>query len=234
MARRYDDAVTGTGEGSRGTRSVRDAQWLRAATDRVPTAWIPGILTAVFLGAAAAFGGLEAVAAPPIATLEPGETHVNDMLSITVERAVLIDSFPEAGAYADPDKGQRILAMVVTAENVWDRPVQSMSDTSLTGSLRVPGLADPVPVAAARLDDGTNKPWLQPGMPAEIVVTWRISAEEVAAGDGITVEISDFSLQRGQIVFSGETWVSPVVAARTSVTVTDVGAGADAEQSGPS
>ena len=115
--------MTAPGDEPSGTRSARDAQWLRTATDRVPTAWIPGILTAVFLGAAAAFGGLEAVAAPPVETLQSGETHVNDMLSITVERAVLIDSLPDAGARADPEKGQRVVAAVVMAENVWDTAV---------------------------------------------------------------------------------------------------------------
>lgn len=208
---------------------MRNTRWLREATDRVPTAWIPGILTAVFLGAAAAFGGLEAVAAPPIATLQPGDEHRNDMLSITVERAVLIDTFPEAGASANDEEGERVLAVVVTAENVWDRAVPAENDVSLTGMLRASGLAEASPVSAARLDDGTNEPWLQPEMPVELVVTWIIDAGELAAGDEVDLELRDFTLQEGQIVFSGEAWIDPVVGARVSVPVTDVGAGADAD-----
>ena len=160
--------MTASGDDPRDSRSPRNTRWLRDVTDRVPTAWLPGIVTAVFLGAAAAFGGLEAVAAPPIATLQAGEEHRNDMLVFTVERAVLIDSFPEAGASANAEKGERVLAVVVTAENTWDRAVPAENDASLTGMLRAPSLADPVPVAAARFDDGTKAPWLQPQMPVHL------------------------------------------------------------------
>ncbi|MDT3317655.1 hypothetical protein Q9S71_12580 [Microbacterium sp. KSW4-11] len=221
--------MTASGDEPRGIRSPRNARWLRDVTDRVPTAWLPGIVTAVFLGAAAAFGGLEAVAAPPIANLQPGDEHRNDMLALTVERAVLIDSFPEAGASANAENGERVLAVVVTAENTWDRAVPAENDASLTGMLRAPSLADPVPVAAARFDDGTKEPWLQPGLPAELVVTWIIGADELAAGDELELELRDFTLQEGQIVFSGEVWIDPVVSARVSVPVTDVGSGADAQ-----
>ena len=222
--------MTASGDDPRDSRSPRNTRWLREVTDRVPTAWLPGIVTAVFLGAAAAFGGLEAVAAPPIATLQAGEEHRNDMLAFTVERAVLIDSFPEAGASANAEKGERVLAVVVTAENTWDRAVPAENDASLTGMLRAPSLADPVPVAAARFDDGTKEPWLQPGLPAELVVTWIIDEDELAAGDQIELDLRDFSLQQGQVVFSGDVWSDPVVTARIAIPVTDVGAGADAEQ----
>lgn len=211
-------------------RTARDARWLRTATDRVPTAWIPGILTAVFLGVAAAFGGLDAIAAPPISTLEPGETHTNAAFDLTVERAVLIDTFPEAGAFADPDAGERVLAVVVTVENRWDRAVRAEADTAVLGSLRAPGLDEPVLGAVARFDDGTKDPWLQPGMPVELVATWVIGGDELTAADDLVLEIRDFSLLRGQIVFSGEVWDAPVVAARMSIPLTDVGAGADAEE----
>lgn len=220
--------MTASGDDPRDSRSPRNTRWLRKVTDRVPTAWLPGIVTAVFLGAAAAFGGLEAVAAPPIATLQAGQEHRNDMLAFTVERAVLIDSFPEAGASANAEEGERVLAVVVTAENTWDRAVPAENDASLTGMLRAPSLADPVPVAAARFDDGTKEPWLQPGLPAELVVTWIIDEDELAAGDQIELDLRDFSLQQGQVVFSGDVWSDPVVTARIAIPITDVGAGADA------
>ena len=41
----------------------RRFEWIRAASDRVPTRWLAGIATALFLVATAAFGGL-ATAAP--------------------------------------------------------------------------------------------------------------------------------------------------------------------------
>ena len=78
--------MTASGDDPRDSRSPRNARWLRDVTDRVPTAWLPGIVTAVFLGAAAAFGGLEAVAAPPIATLQAGEEHREAFLADYLSR----------------------------------------------------------------------------------------------------------------------------------------------------
>src|SRR5688572_26515536 len=86
--------------------------WLKAASDRVPTRWFTGIGTALFLVATAAFGGLATAAEPEITALAPGEAHRNDQLSMTIERAVLVDEFPEAGVYVDD--GERVLAVLLT------------------------------------------------------------------------------------------------------------------------
>lgn len=203
---------------------------LHAVTDRVPTAWLSGILTAAFLAVAAAFGGLEAVAAPPVATLEPDQTHRNDQLALTVERAVLIDELPEAGAY--PEEGQRVLAVVVTAENVWDRAIPAHSPTGVSGSIVAPRLDERMPGGVARFDDATPNPWLQPGLPAQLVMTWVIDADELSDGDEVRLEVRDFSLQSGQLILSGQWWGDAVAAATVDLEVTDVGAGADAAADG--
>ncbi len=218
--------MTASGGDPRDTRSPRDARWLRAATERIPTAWIPGILTAVLLGATAAFGGLDAVASSPVATLEPGETHRNDMLSITVERAVLIDTLKDAGAYAKD--GQRVVAAVVTAENRWDTALPANAKSAgLSGSIIASGLGDRPPDAVARLDDGNTSPWLQPGVPAELVVAWIIDEDELTDADELHLELRDFSLVTGRLIVNGEWWDNPVVVAEMAVPLTDVGAGAD-------
>lgn len=223
--------MTASGDEPRDRRSPRDVRWLREMTDRVPTAWLPGILTAVFLGAAAAFGGLEAVAAPPLATLQPGEEHRNDMLSITVERAVLIDALPDAGVYADPEKGQRVVAAVVRAENVWDTALpggtSSTTPTGLAGSLIAANLDGRAPDGVARLDDATTSVWLQPGVPAELVVAWVIDGDELSADDVLELEIRDFTLREGALILEGRWWDTPIVVATMDVPLTDVGAGAD-------
>lgn len=227
--------MTGPADEPRSPRRARDARWLRAATDRVPTTWIPGILTAVFLGAAAAFGGLEAVAAPPVATLEPGETHVNDMLSITVERAVLIDTLRDAGLYADPEKGERVVAAVVRAENVWDTALPAAAQgKGLSGSIIASNLGGRYPDAVARLDDGNKGPWLQPGVPVELVVGWIIKKDDLTDADELSLEIRDFSLVTGKLVAIGEWWDTPVVVAEMDVPLTDVGAGANQPSQGAS
>ena len=215
-----------------GARTRRGARWVGSMTDRVPTGWITGILTVPFLAVAAAFGGLNAVAAPPIPDLSAGKTHVNGPFSLAISRAVLIDEFPEAGITVE--EGQRVLAVVVTAENVWDRAmptVLSSPDAALRGSLRIPSLGDgAVPVAIARFDDATKEPHLQPGVPADLVVTWAVDADALAAGDEVEIDIRDLSLSEGVLITYGEEWGTPMTAAHVHVDVTDVGAGADAEE----
>ncbi|WP_248172480.1 MULTISPECIES: hypothetical protein [unclassified Microbacterium] len=202
-------------------------QWLHAMTDRVPTTWFSGAAIAAFLAVAGAFGGLEAVAAPPVAELEPGQTHRNDAFELTVERAVLIDALPEAGAYEE--EGMRVLAVVVTAENRWDRAVASTDRSALDGTFRARDLGSGEPESIARFDDTTQSPWLQPDLPVQVVVTWMVPADALADGDAVRLDIRDYRLTSGQFITSGESWEDPVTTAFVELEVTDVGAGADAE-----
>ncbi|WP_322409043.1 hypothetical protein [Microbacterium invictum] len=201
--------------------------WIARTWDRIPTGWFAGILTAVFLAGTAAFGGLAQAAVPPLPELEPGETHVNEQFALTVERAVLIDELPEAGITVEP--GQRVLAVVLTAENVWDRALPSESSGGLSAGMRVAELADAPPAAIARFDDTTFAPYLQPRVPAELVVTWAVDRNALAEGDEIEIVLRDLSLREGALVVAGEYWESPVTAATMTLEVTDVGAGSDAE-----
>jgi hypothetical protein len=201
-------------------------RWLPAAFDRVPTGWLAGILTALFLGVTAGFGGLSAAAAPPIATLDAGETHESAQFAVTVERAVLIDSLPEAGIRVPA--WQRVLAVVVTVENRWDRPLPSTGSGGLEDVVRVAALGDVGPAAIARFDDTGENPTLQPRVPAQLVLTWAVGGGQVRDGDTLDVELRDLSLYRGTFVLQGESWSDPVLAARVAVPATDVGAGVDA------
>lgn len=197
--------------------------WLRAASDRVPTRWFAAIGTGLFLAATAAFGGLATAAEPGPAVLADGATHRNDQLSIQVERAVLIDEFPDAGVYVED--GERVLALVVTVENEWTQPLPTSPGTSVAKSFTIEGLTDG-PDSTARLDDATVGPWLQPGVPAQIVVTWAVDADRFEADQTLTVTLNDLTLYTGSFVTSGQWWTGPVPAATTTVVIEDVGAGA--------
>jgi hypothetical protein len=200
--------------------------WVPAVTDRVPTSWFTGIATAVFLAVTAAFGGLADVPAPPLPRLAAGDTHVNDQLAITVERAVLIDEFAEAGVEVEP--GERVLALVVRAENRWTEPLDTGGDHSVASALRIPALGDEPPAAVARFDDATVSPWLQPGVPAELVVTWAVADDAFAEGELLDIDLRNETLHTGELVAAGRWWDDPVTAARLEVELTDVGAGAEA------
>lgn len=203
----------------------RRFRWIRAADDRLPTKWIAGIATALFLAVTAAFGGLATAAEPEIPVLEAGDEHRNEQLAMTVVRAVLIDEFPEAGVYVEP--GERVLAVVVDAENLWTQPLPTSAGDSVSEALRLDEVAGAAPDAVARLDDATQSPVLQPGVPARLVVTWAVDAERFAAGDTVALVLSDETLYTGQIVVEGQSWGDPEQAAIVEVTLEDVGAGAD-------
>ena len=198
--------------------------WVRAATDRVPTRWFAGIATGAFLLATAAFGGL-ATASPPAPTrLEPGDAHVTAERSLTVQRAVLIDELSDAGVFTEP--GERVFAIVADVKNEWDRPVSAGSG-GVGSSLTVEGIDSDV--NAARYDDTTLTPELQPHVPARIVFAWAVPADAFAAGDEVPVTLYARSLYTGSFVTTGQWWIDPVPDAVVTVEVEDVGAGADAE-----
>jgi hypothetical protein len=197
-----------------------------ALADRVPTGWFAGILTILFLTVTAAFGGLSAVAVPPVPELAAGAQHRNDQFALTVERAVLIDEL--IGSGTSVSDGQRVLALVVNVENVWDRALPSAGVAGVGAAVHVAELSGTPADSVARLDDATLTPYLQPGVPAELVLTWAVDATTFAAGDVLHVDLLDFTLYRGSLITYGESWTDPVVGARTSVVIRDVGAGADA------
>jgi hypothetical protein len=206
-----------------GARRLR-AGWVRAATDRVPTRWFAGIGTALFLAATAAFGGLAAVAEPGPTTLEAGVEHRSDEFAITVERAVLLDEFPEAGVFVDEDENERVLAVQIGIENLWTEPLQA-GPLTLTKSLAVEELGESPMESVARFDDATISPWLQPGVPAEIVLTWIFEEGDLVDGDILHLTLSDLSLYTGSFVTTGQSWEDPVPAATLTLVVTDAGSG---------
>jgi hypothetical protein len=212
------------GTGATPAPSAPPSRWTRVhtVTDRIPTGWFASILTAIFLGVTAAFGGLAAVAAPPVAELQLGDTHENDQFAITIDRATLIDELPEAGVSVEP--GQRVLAVVLTAENLWDRAQAAGGTTGIAGAVQVAGLG--APDSVARFDDATIGPYLQPNVPAELVLTWAVDADAYAEGDELRVDLRDFTLHRGQLVTYGEGWADPVTVAHLDAEIEDVGAGA--------
>lgn len=197
---------------------------LGAAADKVPTKWLMSSLSGVFLAATAAFGGMDAVELPELPAIVVGEAHRNDQLEFTVERAVLIDELPEAGVW--PEAGERVLAVIGTFENVWDHPIH-MSTLGTGGQIvRLSDDPERAPEMVVRLDDSTLEPWLQPGVPAPLVLAWRVDAQEYAAGDELPLDLRDMTLRTGTMVRHDQYWTEPQPAASLTVPVTDAGTGA--------
>ncbi|MBT2516946.1 hypothetical protein J7E29_05830 [Streptomyces sp. ISL-90] len=209
----------------------RRFRWVRVAADRVPTKWVAGIGTGVFLAATAAFGGLETVEAVSLPELSAGEEHRNDQLAVTVKRAVLIDELPEAGVTVEP--GERVLALIVDAENRWDEPLPTTRGYSLSSTVALADHPEVEPQGISRYDDTTANPWLQPGVLATIVLAWVVPADRHAGGDDVRVVLNDETLMTGTAVISGQYWDDPVPAAIVTLDIEDVGAGRDAAEPDP-
>ncbi|ALJ18911.1 hypothetical protein [Microbacterium sp. No. 7] len=224
--RRSDTESGGDGAPLR-RRRVRESHGtrVRKLADRVPTAWFATIGTALFLAATAAFGGLNTAVADetPVVELSAGETHANDQFSTTVVRALLIDHLSPAGVFADD--GKRALVLIVDVENVWDAPQRTIGVLGgFSDTLRIAELGDQKPAGAARMDDQTRDPELQPGLPAQLAFAWQVDADAFAEGDEITIVLHDQTMHTGVLFVEGRSWGDPVERARVTVRLDDAGA----------
>lgn len=208
-----------------------DAQpkkWVSAVTSRISTKWIGGAATVLILGATAAFGGLEAVPEPPLPELVAGDTFTGAGWEMTPQRAVLIDELNETGVR--PKEGERLLVVIMDVTNVDDaaRPSSSSAKGSLT-AIRVDDVPDIAP-AVARYDDTTASPWLQPGVPTQLVLTWALPASGLADGDDIRLTLPTATEYTGEFFVYGEYWEDEETGAYATLAVEDVGAGIEEEE----
>jgi hypothetical protein len=204
------------------------------ASAKVPTKWLVSGVVGLFLVVSAAFGGLNDAAPTPLPALAAGDPFTGAQLRIAVDRAVLIDSFPEQNIV--PDDGKRLLVVVATVEDVWTKPVSTIASIGAADNLRpvdVAGIdADTAPRTVAVLSDGSEYPELQPGVPIQLVFIWDVDPEALADGDPVRVDVYDKTYLAEGFVTFGERFDNPVVAAYAELPVDDVGAGTDPEANG--
>jgi len=197
-------------------------------SDRVPTKWLFSGIAGVALAASAAFGGLEEAAKEPLPALEAGEAFTGAQLAIAIDRVVLIDAFPEQ--YIVPEEGNRLLVIVATVENVWDRPVTTYHDIGAADNIRlhnVAGLeADTPPSRVDVLSDSTHFSTLQSGVPVELAYMWEVPEETLLGVDELQVDVYDKVYAPGGFVTYGERFDDPFLSATATLPIEDVGAGA--------
>lgn len=208
----------------------RGARLLRKAANRLPFRWLTIAISGLALVATAGFGGLEAVPVAEPLELVAGEAFIGELAAITVERGVLIDDFGEGGATVD--EGERVLVVVLTAENLWTQWIATASSvTPFWMSFAIDGMPDAEIASFALFADGTLGPVLQPGVPAQLTMSYVVPAELLAAGDRVRIVLTDQSVTRGQDFVYGDYWMPDAEpSAFVTVELTDVGAGADAEE----
>lgn len=172
----------------------------------------------------AAFGGLApvAVAEKTLPALSVGQTHTSPQLAVTVERAVLIDSLTGSGVTPDRDRGERLLVLLVRAENLWDRPLPSFGSGAFLNAVMLEGDARTAE-GLVREDDQTSPLWLQPNVPALLAYTWAVGPHDYAEGEDLTVVLHDAELIVGQLLYTGEGWGDYAPAATVVVPLEDAG-----------
>jgi hypothetical protein len=198
-------------------RSSR-VKWITAVADRVPVKWLGGIATGVVLVATAAFGGLEAVAAPPLPELTAGESFRGAGLELTLQRAFVTDELSDSQTAAAP--GERLLIVALEATNLDVAPRSTAAGGSVS-EVRVEGLPDAEPTIA-RVDDATFAPWLQPDVPAELLLTWAVPASEFVYGDDLRITLPAAHKQTGKYFVAGDYWTEVSVAAHVTLVVEDL------------
>jgi hypothetical protein len=200
---------------------------------KVPTRWFISALVALFLAASAAFGGLEDADTPPTPQLDVGESFTGTQLRIAVEGAVLIDAFPEA--FITPQPGNRLLVIRATVENVWDKPVATISRIGAADNVRPRGIdgMEDEPLTVAVISDGSPYPELQPAVPVELAFIWEVPDGAISQSDVVRIDLLDKTYVAGGFVTYGERFQDPFVAASVEAPVTDVGAGVDQESGTP-
>ncbi len=192
--------------------------------DRIPTVVLLIAGAALVLGVVGLFGGLDDAPSEPLTRVQPGQEHVGAQLTIVPERAMLVDTLPEA--FLEPEDGSRVLVVTSIVTNTWDRPVLS-SEGGASDNLRpdLPGLEAPENVLL--LLDGTRRPWLEPHLPAELAFAWTVPEDALADGDALRVNLYDKVYRAEGFVTVGERFQEPFLAAYTELEVEDLGAGAD-------
>lgn len=187
----------------------------------------------------AAFGGASKAPTPPLPLIAVGQPYTNDEVSIAVHRLVVTDSFDE---YLAPGPDDKLVVLVLTVTNRWDRPLGiwrdlngalslstgSVSDLAGGGPPMGDGAVDAEPGRAVllgaldaptytRTDDLTSARTLQPGLPVPLAWIWNVDAAtalQIANGEEVTVTIYDQTLITGTYTYAGTGWGAPAAAAQ--------------------
>jgi hypothetical protein len=202
-------------------------QRARALYDRLPTKWLVTAVSAALLGLSAVLGGLNQVAASPVAAIDADSPYESAQLTLTVEGASLIDGFPEQSV--TPADGNRLLVVVATVVNTWPDPVRIAAAGGDADSLLPEGVefADDftAPSTILVFGDGTQVSTVQPNVPVKLAYVWEVAAGSLADGDELRIDVLDRDYQGESVVGFGDRFSDFRVGGYVTVPLEDLGAG---------
>ena len=178
----------------------------------------------VLVVAVTAAGGFATAEVPEVEVpqLSAGTEHVNDRFTITVVDARIGDEIDDAAAY--PSDDERVLAISVEVENVSD---EAFSTTSAFNNTIVVRDLDGNQESTRRSDDGTRAAWLQPGVPATLVLSWCVPEDFLADGDTVQIDLLDPQKYVLSSLGVGTTWSKVTPGASVELTVEDIDLGVE-------
>lgn len=214
-----DQAVVAANAGAR----AKVLGWARRSIDLIPTSWLLTGAGAVLLATTAIFGGLEASAVSPTPVIEVGETFTGSDLEMTVIGVELRDDRGSAALFPDEESGERLLVVAVDVVNTFDKPRPSTAGSALSpvvDGIRIDGIEEKGTLSHA--DDGQGAPWLQPDVPARLLLAWIVGPDDFRDGDEITLTLPDSDHYVGQSVMRGDYWGDVRVGATLTATIDEV------------
>lgn len=180
---------------------------------RAVPAWMAAGALSVGVAALIGFGAFDTAQHEP-AAVAIGEEVRLPTYTVTVLDVEITDAVEEQFIEADP--GESLLLVTMRLENLTDATIGVATTTdritsrllgSATPLLTLSGVADPGIPQIWRDVGVTKDPLLQPGVPAEVTVAWRVASSELDPGT-IALEVHEAVVRSGQIIISSDvvTW----------------------------
>jgi hypothetical protein len=154
----------------------------------------------LILAVTALFGGLDSVNTK-VTQFKPGEEFSDNQYTLTIERATVVDGIQAGTRVVLPtNPGRHYLGVVATVTNDGTVPGNLLRELDLVGH------PDQRFVAAYRLADSTYNSVLGPGLTDEFAFIWDLPAEDVAAGDSVTLRVWKKKFTELAVTY-GKTWL---------------------------
>lgn len=191
----------------------------------VPKAWIAAALVVAFVAATALFGGL-GPRGDDVSEVAVGTPVDTGMLEVTVDDARTTPELEDQ--FLSADDGETLLVARLTLVNRWNRPIAALGGEDRVSASLFAGtppvisfdLDDVEPPDVVRADGFTGRPILQPDVPLEVLVIWRIPVE--AAPLELVVDVHDARVANGRAIIDEQSvyWEPTDVVGRIRAAVT--------------
>lgn len=213
------------GDRTGGVRAIA-SRWAHAITDLPRWIWVAAAAVAALLIVVIATGGFAQAVSEP-REVDAGDEVRTGQLSVAVRDAEFTREVESE--YLDAEDGEVLLVMTLALENLTDRPIgvgtsADRIDTNLVNHeqplLDLAGLESTDSAYVWRADGSAGQVYLQPGVPAEVMIAWPVP-DDSTAGETVSLDVHEAVIGTGAVILSSRvvTWRAGDIAARIAVPV---------------